>query len=332
VNPDGIGRRQNFTGSTIYWKLNEAYSIGGLIRDKWVQNGSEGGWLGYPTSDETVVGQGRMNRFERGFIYWSPATGAFPVSGPIFDKWAAAGYEGGTYGFPTGDQTSPDGGVMVEQQFQGGKISTPGANAVELALRSAGSTAQQVVAAAQSYAASVSASVAEVLSNALGESRQAVPLLPVGDPSPGNDQILPTPRGPGDIWVSDAATGRANHGHNGIFVTMTHTVEAGDGGVRRHDMRVDGGRKMRSPILGWVNTGSDVRASAVSFAEGRVGKGYNNQFAWNKNIYDEQYNCSQLVWASYMEASDDDIDLDGDGGMGVYPRDIFKSSWVTKYP
>src|SRR5699024_7575237 len=43
VNPDGIGRRQHFTGSTIYWKLNEAYSIGGAIADKWHTLGAEQG-------------------------------------------------------------------------------------------------------------------------------------------------------------------------------------------------------------------------------------------------------------------------------------------------
>ncbi|MFI8977478.1 LGFP repeat-containing protein [Nocardia asteroides] len=34
VNPDGVGRRQEFDGGAIYWRLNEAYAIGGAIRDK----------------------------------------------------------------------------------------------------------------------------------------------------------------------------------------------------------------------------------------------------------------------------------------------------------
>ena len=54
VNPDGVGRRQHFTGSTIYWHLNEAYSVGGAIADKWHTLGAEraDGLLGYPISDE----------------------------------------------------------------------------------------------------------------------------------------------------------------------------------------------------------------------------------------------------------------------------------------
>lgn len=68
VNPDGIGRRQHFTGATIYWHLNEAYSVGGAIADTWHERGAEGatGLLGYPTSDEEPLpdGVGRRNTFE----------------------------------------------------------------------------------------------------------------------------------------------------------------------------------------------------------------------------------------------------------------------------
>ncbi|MFP1625069.1 hypothetical protein ACLB9X_07645 [Streptomyces sp. 5K101] len=33
---DNIGRRQYFQGDTVYWRLNEAYYVTGVIRDKWV--------------------------------------------------------------------------------------------------------------------------------------------------------------------------------------------------------------------------------------------------------------------------------------------------------
>ena len=46
VNPDNVGRRQYFQGGTIYWKLNEAYFVGGAIRDKWGETGWETGYLG----------------------------------------------------------------------------------------------------------------------------------------------------------------------------------------------------------------------------------------------------------------------------------------------
>ncbi|RDI59039.1 LGFP repeat-containing protein [Nocardia pseudobrasiliensis] len=125
VNPDGIGRRQYFQGGTIYWKLNEAYYVAGAIRDKWGETGWEGGFLGYPISDElgTSGGMGRFNRFEHGVIYWSGPSGAHPVSGGILDKWAATNYENGPYGFPVSDQRPR--GKAVDQDFQGGTIGWP---------------------------------------------------------------------------------------------------------------------------------------------------------------------------------------------------------------
>lgn len=55
VLPDGVGRRQEFQGAAIYWRLNEAYAIGGAIRDKWNSLGAEQGPLAYPTTDEVGV-------------------------------------------------------------------------------------------------------------------------------------------------------------------------------------------------------------------------------------------------------------------------------------
>lgn len=129
VNPDGVGRRQNFVGAAIYWHplaAPQAAFVGGAIRDKWGQTGWEGpgGLLGYPTTDETVVGpggNGRMNRFERGAIYWSPTTGAHPVSGTIWSRWSSLGYESGTYGYPIADAVQTD-GIWHQQQFQNGSL------------------------------------------------------------------------------------------------------------------------------------------------------------------------------------------------------------------
>ncbi|MFB7878552.1 LGFP repeat-containing protein [Nocardia sp. NPDC056064] len=127
VNPDGIGRRQYFDGGTIYWKLNEAYFVGGAIRDKWGETGWEGGWLGYPTSDENVLpdGQGRMNKFEHGRIYWSPSTGAHPVAGRIEIEWGSEQYESGMFGYPVSDERVVARADSREQDFQEGTIAVP---------------------------------------------------------------------------------------------------------------------------------------------------------------------------------------------------------------
>lgn len=343
VNPDNIGRRQYFQGGTIYWKLNEAYYVAGAIRDKWGETGWEGGWLGYPITDETKTadGAGRFNRFEHGVIYWSPDGGAHPVSGSILDKWAQAGYERSTYGYPTADQFTKDDWVHVEQQFQRGTIAGPGPKPVELAELSVFPTPDEIIAAAQRIAKDVPATVADIIEDALDEARLS--MVRTSDPSPGDEMLLPQPRGAGDIFFSEAATARVSHGHNGIFVSTTHSVEAlnPEKGVREVDNTADGGRKMRSPQMLWVNTSATIRADAVKFAKSRVGFAYNKNFAFNKDVNGNDpggYNCSQLLWAAYKWASenstnsDKTIDLDGDGGYGVYPRDILKSSWVTKYP
>ena len=132
ANPDGIGRRQHFTGSTIYWYLNEAYSVGGAIADKWHALGAEraDGLLGYPISDEKVLpdGVGRMNRFQNGVIYWHPTTGAQEITGEILDQWSYLGYEQSEVGYPVGPPTQTGDG-NIEQSFQHGvlRASSPAA-------------------------------------------------------------------------------------------------------------------------------------------------------------------------------------------------------------
>jgi hypothetical protein len=120
VNPDNVGRRQYFTGATIYWRLNEAYAIGGAIRDKWGTTGWEQGWLGYPSSDEVVLpdGAGRMNGLEGGAIYWSPTTDAHPVAGLILAQWSREGYERSSWGYPVTDEYVNDGWPTRGFQFQ----------------------------------------------------------------------------------------------------------------------------------------------------------------------------------------------------------------------
>ncbi|MFD3510111.1 hypothetical protein [Nocardia sp. NPDC058666] len=348
VNGDGIGRRQYFDGGTVYWRLNEAYFVAGAIRDKWGETGWEGGFLGYPSSDETgtAVGGGRFNTFERGVIYWSGAGGAHPVVGGVLDKWAKSGYEGGTYGFPIGDQTSRDANVTVEQQFQGGLITAPGPAATELAYLNPGTTAEQMIAEAQAWAQRMAKPVIDVLNETLRKGREYTEIGNTSDtPSEDDMQDVPDARGPGDIFYADSSLESGlvswiNHGHMAIFVSKTNTVESNNSkGVFEIDNSPAGPtgvrRKMRNPKLAWVNTSDEIRAKAVAFALSKKGKGYNNNFAFSDNIEDEQYHCAQIVWASYMHASNEDVDLRDPVAKhistGVYPKEVFRSSWLTRY-
>ncbi|MEV4158081.1 hypothetical protein AB0J48_34160 [Nocardia salmonicida] len=124
VNADGVGRRQEFQHGAIYWRLNEAYAIGGAIRDRWNQLGAEGGPLGYPTTDEVVAAKydGRYNNFENGTIIWSGQTGTDVLFGTFRDKWAAVGREGGFLGYPTTDEQMTPNGLGRYALFEGGSI------------------------------------------------------------------------------------------------------------------------------------------------------------------------------------------------------------------
>lgn len=74
--PDGRGRYTHYEYGSIYWSpRTPACLIYGEIRRRWSELGWETSALGYPTSDETDWGQGRMNRFEHGHIFWDPEKG-----------------------------------------------------------------------------------------------------------------------------------------------------------------------------------------------------------------------------------------------------------------
>ncbi|HIW95879.1 MAG TPA: hypothetical protein H9867_05265 [Candidatus Corynebacterium gallistercoris] len=123
TTPDGVGRFNHFQGGSIYWSPGtDAHQIGGAIKDKWAAQGWETGSLGYPLTDEitTPDGIGRFNRFDHGFIYWSPTTGAHIVDKEVFDVWAAHGWEAGKLGYPTSDKYEFNGGV--KQDFEHGAI------------------------------------------------------------------------------------------------------------------------------------------------------------------------------------------------------------------
>ncbi len=121
--PDGIGRFSVFERGSIYWTPQRgAFEVHGQIRDEWSATGWEAGILGYPVSDETPTpdGIGRYNVFERGSIYWSPATGAHEVNGRIRDAWANDGWEAGALGYPISDEYAITGGHRSD--FQHGAI------------------------------------------------------------------------------------------------------------------------------------------------------------------------------------------------------------------
>ena len=113
LNPDGVGKRASFEGnSSIYWHPDtDAHQIGGDIGKRWGELRWEASYLGYPTTDEvsTPNGQGRVNHFERGSVYWTGTTGAHDISSELTAVWGALGWEEGELGFPAmNSQIGPD--------------------------------------------------------------------------------------------------------------------------------------------------------------------------------------------------------------------------------
>ena len=101
----GGGCFQNYQRGAIMWSpaSGAALSTFGAIRDSWQQQNFENGPLGYPTSN-TFCGLrngGCFQNFQGGTVMYSPAKGAFSISGAMLREWQQSGYENGSLGYPT---------------------------------------------------------------------------------------------------------------------------------------------------------------------------------------------------------------------------------------
>ncbi|MGY1665004.1 LGFP repeat-containing protein [Geodermatophilus sp. SYSU D00696] len=116
--------------------------VSGGIAATWNALGGAGGVLGQPVT-RMVCGLeqgGCAQHFQGGSVYWTEATGARAVLGPVRDLWAARGWQSGSLGYPTMDTVcgQRDGGCA--QHFQGGSVywsPATGARATSGAVRSA---------------------------------------------------------------------------------------------------------------------------------------------------------------------------------------------------
>ena len=119
----------HFQGGSVYVSASTgAHDSVGPVRDRWAASGWEGGALGYPVND-TACGLrdgGCFQHFQRGSVYWSPATGARLVDPATRGVWASSGWESGALGYPVSDRVCGlrDGGCFVH--FQGGSVYTSG--------------------------------------------------------------------------------------------------------------------------------------------------------------------------------------------------------------
>lgn len=94
---------------------------GGAIFMRWESMGGPNGPLGAPRSPEAFgEGGARYANFEHGAIYWSPTTGAEPVTGAIYNAWGSLGFERGALGLPTSGEIQMP--LYIVQNFQHGTL------------------------------------------------------------------------------------------------------------------------------------------------------------------------------------------------------------------
>ena len=108
----GGGRASRFQSGRISWRAaTGAFEVRAPLSALYEGLGAEEGALGYPLTGTTAVAGGLVNRFERGRISWSPATGAHATFGAIAERYAQLGGEAGPLGFPVaaerGDRHGP---------------------------------------------------------------------------------------------------------------------------------------------------------------------------------------------------------------------------------
>ena len=104
----GATALQEFAGGvTLAWSPSGGtHWVTGDIRRTWLARGGAGGSLGVPLTDEldTPTPGGRYNTFTGGSIVWSPTVGSVVLSGPIGQRWTAAGGVDAGIGLPTGPE------------------------------------------------------------------------------------------------------------------------------------------------------------------------------------------------------------------------------------
>jgi len=143
----------------------------------------------------------------------------------------------------------------------------------------------------------------------------------------------------GDI-VYEAAGGFGITGHAAIVegkyydsskgMYYIRIIEAGEFGVARSildDTRID---EKEATIYRVSGATSTQKQNAVNFCKGELGSSYFLDFAHDTSSSETDWYCSELVWAAYKNQG---IDIETTGKLnepGITPRDIARSSKVTK--
>ncbi|MGK9267784.1 hypothetical protein KXR56_14140 [Bacillus inaquosorum] len=131
----------------------------------------------------------------------------------------------------------------------------------------------------------------------------------------------------GNIYYTNSYTAYYNHGHVGMYSAADKIVESvPSDGVRQ--IAYNARDVEDNSIVQTVSVTSSQKTSAADWAVSKVGDPYSYNFVNNRNTgHDGAKNCSKLLWSAFLLKAG--IDIDSNGGLGVYPRDITSSSYTT---
>lgn len=134
----------------------------------------------------------------------------------------------------------------------------------------------------------------------------------------------------GDIFYEPANYLWVQHGHVGIYWSRGTIVESVPDQVRAlavSNKTVETGSKIFtfSPSISL-----EQQDKASNWAYSRIGDPYSDNFLTNRETsHYGAKNCSKLVWSAYLLMTG--IDIDSNGGWGVYPKDILNNSMSQIY-
>lgn len=170
-----------------------------------------------------------------------------------------------------------------------------------------------------------------VMKKAIAEARESARRAGVAPMSGGGGTVnLGSATAVGDVFVSPSSTLFIEHGHTGIYRQTGSMVEAPGPGLKSRATTTANYKVGKGAVKQHVGVSQAKRNAAAGYAfDSLRGKDYNSNFAFNRDAYGSKMNCSQLVWAAYtIKAA---IDIDSNGGFGVYPYNIKDSGWTTTY-
>jgi uncharacterized protein with LGFP repeats len=125
----GEGYGQDFQHGSVYGVGQTTRIVRYALLDEWTAWGRLTG-MGWPQADEQcgLVGNGCLQRFGNGGIYWSPATGAKAVRGALGSGFRGMGEQNSGLGYPVTEQGCGKRANGCSQEFQGGTLLWSGAS------------------------------------------------------------------------------------------------------------------------------------------------------------------------------------------------------------